>query len=117
MESGHQALLEAVNQGVIDVIATDHAPHTLSEKNGPYTKAASGGPMVQHSLTVMLELAERGMISMEKIVEGMCHAPAELFRIENRGSLYFPESPLDGNKRKYSLSMWLVAPGKPNVHL
>ena len=84
-EADRQALLEAVNQGVIDVIATDHAPHTLSEKNGPYTKAASGGPMVQHSLTVMLELAERGMISMEKIVEGMCHAPAELFRIENRG--------------------------------
>ena len=84
-EADRQALLEAVNQGVIDVIETDHAPHTLSEKNGPYTKAASGGPMVQHSLTVMLELAERGMISMEKIVEGMCHAPAELFRIENRG--------------------------------
>ena len=79
------SLARKYNQGVIDVIATDHAPHTLSEKNGPYTKAASGGPMVQHSLTVMLELAERGMISMEKIVEGMCHAPAELFRIENRG--------------------------------
>ena len=86
-ESDRQALLRAVNQGLIDVIATDHAPHTRAEKSGPYTKAASGGPMVQHSLTVMLELAERGEISFEKIVDGMCHAPAELFHIEKRGFL------------------------------
>ena len=92
-------------------------PIPLSEKNGPYTKAASGGPMVQHSLTVMLELAERGMISMEKIVEGMCHAPAELFRIENRGFIregyqadlcIFRKAPLDGNKKNISIN-WLVA--------
>lgn len=86
-EADRQALLQAVNDGIIDVIATDHAPHTLSEKSGPYTKAASGGPMVQHSLTTMLELAEQGAITLETIVERMCHAPAQLFRIEERGYL------------------------------
>lgn len=86
-EADRQALIKAVNTGTIEVIATDHAPHTLAEKSGPYTKAASGGPMVQHSLTVMLELAEQGAISMEKIVERMCHAPAELFQVEERGFL------------------------------
>ena len=86
-EADRQALIQAVNTGTIEVIATDHAPHTLAEKSGPYTKAASGGPMVQHSLTVMLELAEQGAISMEKIVERMCHAPAELFQVEERGFL------------------------------
>ena len=86
-EADRQALIKAVNTGTIEVIATDHAPHTLAEKSGPYTKAASGGPMVQHSLTVMLELAEQGAISMEKIVERMCHAPAELFKVEERGFL------------------------------
>lgn len=86
-ENDRMALLQAVNQGVIDVIATDHAPHTWAEKSGPYTQAASGGPMVQHSLCVMLELAEQGAISFEKIVDGMCHAPAEVFQIEDRGFL------------------------------
>ena len=87
LESDRLALLEAVKKGIIDVIATDHAPHTFAEKSGPYTKAASGGPMVQHSLAVMLELAEQGAISFEKVIDGMCHAPAELFGIENRGFL------------------------------
>lgn len=86
-ESDRRALLDALNKGRLDVIATDHAPHTLTEKSGPYTKAASGGPMVQHSLAVMLELAEQGAITFEKIADGMCHAPAELFGIENRGFL------------------------------
>lgn len=86
-EADRQALLQAVREGNIDVIATDHAPHTLAEKNGPYTKAASGGPMVQHSLVTMLELAEQGSITAEQIVEGMCHAPAELFGVEERGYL------------------------------
>ena len=86
-EADRQALLKAVREARIDVVATDHAPHTIAEKSGPYTKAASGGPMVQHSLTVMLELAEQGVISPEKIVDAMCHAPAELFRIERRGFL------------------------------
>ena len=86
-EADRQALLKAVNEGLIQVIATDHAPHTLAEKSGPYTKAASGGPMVQHSLVTMLELAEKGAITPEKIVEGMCHGPAELFEIADRGYL------------------------------
>lgn len=86
-EADRQALLFALNNGVIEVIATDHAPHTLAEKSGVYTKAASGGPMVQHSLTVMLELMEKGEITLEKVVDGMCHAPAELFGVEKRGFL------------------------------
>lgn len=84
-EQDRIALLDAVNHGIIDIIATDHAPHTIEEKNGSYTQSASGGPMIQHSLTVMLELAEQGAITLEKIVESLCHAPATLFGIEKRG--------------------------------
>lgn len=86
-EKDRQALIQALNENRIDVIATDHAPHSLAEKSGPYTKAASGGPMVQHSLTVMLQLMELGEIRLENIVDKMCHAPAELFRIKDRGYL------------------------------
>ena len=86
-EKDRQALIQALNEHTIDVIATDHAPHTLAEKSGPYTQAASGGPMVQHSLTVMLQLMEQGEIRLENIVDKMCHAPAELFRIKDRGYL------------------------------
>lgn len=86
-ESDRQALIEAINNGRIDVIATDHAPHTIMEKSGPYTKSASGGPMVQHSLTVMLELAEKGETTFENVVDKMCHAPADLFHISQRGYL------------------------------
>jgi dihydroorotase len=80
-----QALIEGVLSNKIDIVATDHAPHTLKEKQNIYTKASSGGPMVQHSLTAMLELWHRGYIGLEKIVEKMCHNPAILFGIENRG--------------------------------
>ncbi|UJF28613.1 dihydroorotase [Kaistella sp. 97-N-M2] len=69
----------------IDVIATDHAPHTLEEKSQKYLKAPSGGPLVQHGLNVMLENFKNGKISLEKIVEKMCHNPAILFEIEKRG--------------------------------
>lgn len=69
----------------IDVIATDHAPHTLEEKSQKYLKAPSGGPLVQHALNVMLENFKNGKISLEKIVEKMCHNPAILFEIEKRG--------------------------------
>lgn len=86
-EADRLALIKALNDGDINIIATDHAPHTLAEKSGIYTKAASGGPMVQHSLTVMLELMEQGHISLENIVDKMCHAPAELFRVKDRGYL------------------------------
>lgn len=86
-ESDRKALLQALNDNRLDVIATDHAPHLPEEKAGIYTKSASGGPMVQHSLVVMLELMERGEISLENIVDKMCHAPADLFRVEGRGYL------------------------------
>ena len=80
-----EALIEAVNNDRIDVIATDHAPHTIEEKSNSYFKAPSGGPLVQHSLVIMLELWHRKIISLEKIVEKMCHNPAILFNIRERG--------------------------------
>ena len=79
------ALREAVNNDKIDIIATDHAPHLLSEKGGSCLKAASGGPLVQHSLIVMLELAMEGRFTYEKVVDKMAHKPAELFHIDRRG--------------------------------
>ncbi len=84
-QSDADALLKALLEDKIDVVATDHAPHTLAEKDNSYTKAASGGPMVQHALVLFLEMMHQGKISLEKVVEKMCHAPAMLFRIENRG--------------------------------
>jgi len=81
------ALLKAVSGNRLSVIATDHAPHTIEEKQNTYFKAASGGPMVQHSLVTMFELAEMGQITKEKVVEKMSHAPAELFQIDRRGYL------------------------------
>lgn len=84
-ETDRLALIEAVNSNKIDVIATDHAPHLLSEKDGSCLKAASGGPLVQHSLVAMLQLVNQGVFSLEKVVEKMCHAPADLFRVEKRG--------------------------------
>ncbi len=79
------ALFKALLDDKIDVIATDHAPHTLEEKSNVYTKAPSGGPLVQHALPAMLEFYHRDKISLEKIVEKMCHNPAILFQIEKRG--------------------------------
>ncbi len=79
------ALWTALLDDRIDVIATDHAPHTLEEKKLPYLNAPSGGPMVQHALVAMLENYLRGKISLEKIVEKMAHNPAKLFQIEKRG--------------------------------
>ncbi|MCB0485076.1 MAG: dihydroorotase [Flavobacteriaceae bacterium] len=78
-------LWKALLDDRIDVIATDHAPHTLEEKQQVYTKAPSGGPLVQHALQAMLEAVKGGKISIEKVVEKMCHNPARLFQIEKRG--------------------------------
>lgn len=78
-------LWEALLDDRIDVIATDHAPHTLEEKNNVYAKAPSGGPLVQHALPAMLEMYHKEKITLEKIVEKMCHNPAILFQIEKRG--------------------------------
>ena len=79
------ALWEALLDGRIDVIATDHAPHTLEEKNQTYLKAPSGGPLAQHAVVAMFEAHHQGKISVEKIVEKMCHNPAKIFKIEKRG--------------------------------
>ena len=78
-------LWKALLDDRLDVIATDHAPHTIEEKNNVYTKAPSGGPLVQHALVAMLEMHHKGKISIEKIVQKMCHNPAILFQIEKRG--------------------------------
>jgi len=80
-----EGLLHALLNDKIDIIATDHAPHILVEKQQVYTKAPSGGPLVQHGLLAMIELHKKGLISLEKIVEKMCHNPAILFQIEKRG--------------------------------
>ncbi len=80
-----EQLFEALLNDKIDVVATDHAPHTESEKLQSYLKAPSGGPLVQHSLNVMLEFYSEGKISLEKIVEKMSHTPADIFKINKRG--------------------------------
>ena len=84
-ESDRSALFQALLDDKLDVIATDHAPHTLEEKSNTYFKAPSGGPLVQHALPVMIEFYKQGKISLEKIVEKMCHNPAILFQIQERG--------------------------------
>jgi len=78
-------LLSALLDNKLDIIATDHAPHTIEEKSGNYFKALSGGPLVQHALPAMLELHHQGKISLEKLVEKMCHNVAEIYRIKDRG--------------------------------
>lgn len=84
-EADRAALWEALLDDRIDVIATDHAPHTLEEKKQPYLQAPSGGPLVQHAVVAMFEAYHQGKISVEKIVEKMAHNPAKIFKIENRG--------------------------------
>jgi len=83
--SDREALWKALLNDTIDVIATDHAPHTLEEKQQVYTKAPSGGPLVQHAVVAMFEAFHQGKISVEKIVEKMAHNPAKIFKIEKRG--------------------------------
>lgn len=86
-KSDSRALLKALNEGIIDSIATDHAPHTLDEKQNSYIKSPSGIPTIQHSLLNMLELYVDRHISIEKIVQCMCHNPADIFKIKERGYL------------------------------
>ena len=102
-DSDRQALREALKSGRIDVIATDHAPHTLEEKSHPYIKAPSGGPMVQHSLVVMMELYRHGVISLENIAAKMCHNPAIIFGIKERGYI----------RKGYKADLVLVNPDSP----
>lgn len=110
-EKDKQGLMKALLDDRIDIITTDHAPHTLEEKQKPYFRSMSGAPMVQHSLNVMLEFNRQGLISLEKVVEKMCHNPATLYRIEKRGFIregYFADLVIaDLN------SLWTV--GKENI--
>jgi len=97
-----EALWKALLEGRLDIIATDHAPHTLEEKERPYFNAPSGGPLVQHALVAMLEFVKQGKIPVEQVVEKMCHNPAILFRVKKRGFIregYFADLVLvDMNK-------------------
>ncbi|MDR2473631.1 MAG: dihydroorotase [Tannerella sp.] len=97
------ALRKAVKDSVLTVVATDHAPHLLEEKQGSCLKASSGGPLIQHSLVAMLELSAQGCFSREKVVAMMCHNPAELFRIDRRGYI----------KQGYYADLVIVDPSKP----
>ena len=97
------ALWEALLSDKIDIIATDHAPHTIEEKSNSYMKAPSGGPLVQHALVAMMEASHNGKISVEKMVEKMCHNPAILFQIEKRGYI----------KEGYFADLVLVNPNNP----
>jgi dihydroorotase len=96
-------LWKALLDDRIDVIATDHAPHTFEEKQNKYLNCPSGGPLVQHALVAMMEACNKGKISIEKIVEKMCHNPAKIFKIENRGFI----------KEGYFADLVLVNPHMP----
>jgi len=96
-------LWKALNDGRIDVIATDHAPHTKEEKSQSYLNAPSGGPLVQHAVVAMFEAHHQGKISIEKIVEKMCHNPAKIFKIEKRGFI----------KEGYFADLVIVNPSLP----
>lgn len=100
-------LWDALLDDRLDVVATDHAPHTLEEKENKYLSAPSGGPLVQHALLAMLERAEEGKISIERVVEKMAHAPAILFRIEDRGFIregYFADLVIVDPSSKYGVT-------------
>ena len=99
------AVRAAVAAGVIDVIATDHAPHTREEKAQSYFKAPSGLPLVQHSLLMLLDLARQGVFTLETVVERACHAPAVLFGVEGRGFL----------REGYWADLVVVDPAKPHT--
>lgn len=102
-----EGIRNGLKSGKIDVVATDHAPHLLSEKQGGCLTAASGGPLVQHSLLMMLELASQGVFTRELAVEKMSHAPAELFRVKNRGYVregYFADLVLVNPYKTYTVT-------------
>jgi len=104
-EADRLGLWEALLDDRIDVIATDHAPHTLEEKSNKYLKAPSGGPLVQHAIVAILEKVKEGVISIEKAVEKMSHNPAKLFQIEKRGFI----------KEGYFADLVLVDTNKPQT--
>jgi dihydroorotase len=98
-----EALFQGLLEGKIDVVATDHAPHTLAEKQNTYFRAPSGGPLVQHSLVAMLEFCNQGRLKPEQVVDKMCHAPADLFRIHRRGYI----------REGYYADLVIVDPNRP----
>ncbi len=102
-----EAIFKGLLDDHIDVIATDHAPHTLAEKQNTYFKAPSGGPLVQHSLVAMLEFYHQGKIGLENIVKKMCHNPAILFQVVRRGFIregYFADLALVDLKKPWTVS-------------
>ena len=106
-EADRQGLWKALLDDRIDVLATDHAPHTLEEKNNIYTKAPSGGPLVQHAIIALLEKVKEGVIPIEKAVEKMSHNPAKLFQIEKRGFIkegYFADLVLIDTNQSQTVS-------------
>ena len=104
-EKDRLGLWEALLDDRIDVLATDHAPHTLEEKSNTYLKAPSGGPLVQHAVLAILEKVKEGVLPIEKAVEKMCHNPAKLFQIEKRGFI----------KEGYYADLVLVDSNKPQT--
>jgi len=106
-EADRDALRDALKAGKLDVVATDHAPHTFEEKSNPYLTAPSGGPSVQHSLPLMLELAKQGLYTIEEVVNKMCHAPATLFQVAERGFIregYFADLVLVDPSSSWTIS-------------
>lgn len=106
-ENDRLALIQALNSDKIDVVATDHAPHLLREKEGSCLKAASGGPLIQHSLVAMLQMARNGVFTYETVIRKMCHAPADLFRIDRRGYIragYFADLVLIDSKAELTVN-------------
>ncbi len=102
--SDQLALIDALKEGFIDVVATDHAPHTLEEKQKPYAECPSGAPLVQHSLPAMITLAGKHNLSLEKVAELMCHNPAICFGVKGRGFI----------REAYSADLAVVDPGRPH---
>lgn len=104
-KSDRDAIFQAVLDDKIDVIATDHAPHSLEEKSQSYFKSPSGGPLVQHALVAMLQKVKEGMISIERVVEKMAHAPSILFQIDNRGYI----------REGYYADLVVIDPNQSNI--
>ena len=106
-EKDRVGLLQALVDDRIDLITTDHAPHTLEEKQKPYFQSMSGAPIVQHSLNIMLSYFKQGVISLEKIAEKMCHNPATLYRIDKRGFIregYYADLVIIDLEQSYTVS-------------
>jgi len=101
-----EALIQALNEGRIDIIATDHAPHTAGEKARTYFKAPAGLPLVQHALLTLFDLAGSGEITLELLVDRSCHAPADIFGVAERGYVregYFADLVIVDSKKPYKV--------------